>query len=260
MAAHPGRELRRARDFLARDLDAVEAAGEGWTGPLKVQAVGPWTLAASLELVTGHRVVRDHGAARDLIASLTEGLRLHVGELQRRLPGATLLLQLDEPSLPDVLGGRVPTPSGYGTVRAVEASVAEQGLREVLAVVDEGRRIVHSCAPDVPIALLRSAGADALSLDASLITAGDYDALGEAIDGGMAFWPGVLPSTDAAIRYEQAAATVTRIWSELGFAPSGLAGVVATPTCGLAGASPAYARRALGVLRDVGRSLRDASA
>src|SRR5207253_2839212 len=109
-----------ARDLLAWDLDATEAAAAGWTGPLKVQAVGPWTLAASLELATGHRVVRDHGAARDLTASLAEGLRLHLDELQRRVPGATLLMQLDEPSLPAVLGGRVPTPSGWGTVRAVE--------------------------------------------------------------------------------------------------------------------------------------------
>src|SRR5690242_8050660 len=29
LAAHPGRDLRRARDFLARDLDALEAQAAG---------------------------------------------------------------------------------------------------------------------------------------------------------------------------------------------------------------------------------------
>jgi hypothetical protein len=36
--------------------------------------------------------------------------------------------------------------------------------------------------------------------------------------------------------------------------------VVATPACGLAGATPAYARRVLSVLRNAGRWLRDAAA
>ena len=44
----PGRDLRRARDLLARDLDTAEELLAGYTGPLKVQATGPWTLAAGL--------------------------------------------------------------------------------------------------------------------------------------------------------------------------------------------------------------------
>jgi hypothetical protein len=50
------------------------------------------------------------------------------------------------------------------------------------------------------------------------------------------------------------------VWSELGFDPELLATtVVATPTCGFAGASPAYVRRALSLLRDVGRDSLDPS-
>ncbi|MCU1659255.1 MAG: hypothetical protein JWO57_3911, partial [Pseudonocardiales bacterium] len=49
-----------------------------------------------------------------------------------------------------------------------------------------------------------------------------------------------------------------RLWRTLGFPDSELAAsVVPTPACGLAGASPDYARRALSVLRDVGGRLRD---
>src|SRR3954464_13236407 len=41
-----GMDEGRARDFLARDLDALEEIAGDWTGPLKVQVIGPWTLAS----------------------------------------------------------------------------------------------------------------------------------------------------------------------------------------------------------------------
>jgi len=257
-AAHPGRDLRRALDFLSWDLDALENAATGYTGALKVQAAGPWTLAAALELATGHKVVSDPGAVRDLAESLTEGLRVHVAEVAKRVPGAQVVLQLDEPSLPAVLDGRIRTPSGYGTVRAVEAPVAEQVLRGVLAAAPEGARAVHCCAAGVPITLLRDAGADALAVDASQLTPAQYDPLGEAMDAGMSLWFGVLPTTDAPITLDTAREPIRRLWAELGFAPAELPlRLVPTPACGLAGATPAYARRVLSVLRDTGAWLRD---
>jgi hypothetical protein len=258
LTAHGGRDQRRSRDLLARDLDALEAQADGYVGALKLQAAGPWTLAAMLELPSGHKVVSDHGARRDLAASLAEGLRAHLGDVQRRVPGARLVLQLDEPGLPAVLGGRVPTPSGYGTVRSVEASIVEQALRDVLSVADEGGRVVHCCAGDLPIELLRDAGADALSIDASLLTTKQNDALGEAIDAGTSLWLGVLPSTDAPMTRDTARDAVNRFWSELGFAPGdAAASIVPTPACGLAGATPAYVRRVLASLRETGVALRD---
>jgi methionine synthase II (cobalamin-independent) len=260
-AAHPGRDLRRAHDFLAWDLDALETAADGWTGPLKLQAAGPWTLAASVELASGHRVVSDHGATRDLAESLADGLRAHLAEVAKRVPGARVVLQLDEPSLPAVLAGRVPTPSGYGTVRSVEPGVVEQTLRDVLAVADEGARVVHSCADDVPVGLLRAAGADAVSLDLTRLGPAAYDALGEAADAGVSLWLGVLPSTDARVTLDLGREPVRRLWAELGFARPELAErVVLTPTCGLAGATPAHARRVLSVLGDLGRWLADEAA
>jgi hypothetical protein len=258
LAAHDGRDVRRARDLLARDLDALEGAAEGYTGALKLQACGPWTLAANLELPSGHKVASDHGATRDLAESLTEGLGAHLDDVQRRVPNARLVLQLDEPSLPAVLGGRVPTPSGYGTVRAVEASVVEQTVRDVLSVAGDGGRVVHCCAADVPVPLLHDAGADAISIDAALLPRSAYDALGEAVDAGMALWLGVLPGTDSDVSLDQARNAVHTLWSALGFARSAAAdSVVVTPACGLAGASQGYVRRVLALLRDVSSALRD---
>jgi hypothetical protein len=117
---------------------------------------------------------------------------------------------------------------------------------------------VHCCAADAPIALLRGAGADAISLDASQTL--NNDALGEAAEAGTSLWLGVVPGTDATITLDTAREPVRRLWSVLGFGDEQLAPrVVPTPVCGLAGASPAYVRRALTVVRDVGRALRDLS-
>jgi Cobalamin-independent synthase, Catalytic domain len=259
LTAAPGRDQRAARDDLSRDLDALEETAAGYVGPLKLQVAGPWTLAASLELPSGHRLVTDHGATRDLIESLTEGLRTHLADVASRIPGATPVLQLDEPSLPAVLGGRVPTPSGYGTVRSVEPQIVGQALQDVLAVAPAGSRVVHCCAPDVPLGLLRSAGADALSVDAAFLTTADYDQLGEAVEEGVSLWLGVLP-TGSAPSLAAARDRLHDIWSELGFNRDQLAAsVVPTPACGLAGASPDQVRRTLAVLRDVGASLCDES-
>ena len=78
LASRPGRDLRKAQDLLSWDLDAFEERAEGYSGPLKVQLACPWTLAASVELPNGHRVLTDPGGQ----APLTE--------LEARLRGEPL--------------------------------------------------------------------------------------------------------------------------------------------------------------------------
>ena len=132
VAARPGRDHRRGVDLLRRDLDAFdEACAPARPGWVKVQAAGPWTLAAGVELHTGHRVLTDRGAVREFAASLAEGLRVHLAEVAART-GAAVLLQLDEPSLPAVLGGRLPTASGYGTVPRGAGAGVQELLRELI--------------------------------------------------------------------------------------------------------------------------------
>src|SRR5690606_1814710 len=130
--ARPGGDPRRTADLRERDLDALTDQATGYQGAFKLQVAGPWTLAANLELRTGGAVLRDPGAVADLTASLAEGLRHHVTEVGARVPGADLLVQLDEASLPAVLAGQVPTESGFSTLRAVERSVVTEALREVV--------------------------------------------------------------------------------------------------------------------------------
>jgi methionine synthase II (cobalamin-independent) len=255
---HPGRDTRRARSWLGEDLDALEEHTQGWTGPLKIQAVGPWTLAANVELHRGEKALADPGAVRDIAASLAEGLRLHLADLRRRVPGGQLLLQLDEPSLPAVLAAQVPTASGWQRLRAVDRQVAEETLRTLITTLGVPA-VVHCCAPDVPLALLRRAGASAISLDLSLLTERDDDEIGSAVENGTVFFAGVVPSAQAELSDPAGSVSGVRtLWRRLGLDPGLLAQhVVVTPTCGLAGASPAYARRALSHSVIAARSLTD---
>ncbi|MEU2394802.1 methionine synthase [Streptomyces sp. NPDC007369] len=254
----PGRDTRRSRSWLGEDLDALEEFTQGHEGKLKIQAVGPWTLAAALELHSGEAVLRDAGACRDLAASLAEGLRGHLADVRKRIPGAEVVLQFDEPSLSAVLRGRVRTASGYRTYRAVDRQVVEGALRELFAVHD-GEVIVHSCAPEVPFDLLRRAGAAGVSFDFSLLTEREDDALGEAVESGMKLFAGVVPGTDAPLSDPGGSVMgVRKLWRRLGLAPGALAeSVVVTPACGLAGASPAYARAVQAHCARAARSLAD---
>ncbi|MCX4814032.1 methionine synthase [Streptomyces sp. NBC_01239] len=255
----PGRDTKRAWAWLGEDLDALEEFTQGYEGPLKVQAVGPWTLAASLELRNGESALSDLGAGRDLAGSLAEGLRNHLADVQRRVPGAQIVLQLDEPSLMAVLRGHVRSASGYRTHRAVDRQLVEDTLREVVGVHGNGPVVVHSCAPDVPFALLRRAGAAGVSFDFSLLTERDDDVIGEAVEAGTRLFAGVVPGTDTALSDPAGSVMGVRtLWRRLGLRPGLLAeAVTITPSCGLAGASPEYARHALAHCVRAARSLAD---
>ncbi|HEY3609447.1 MAG TPA: methionine synthase [Pseudonocardiaceae bacterium] len=249
VAAHPGMDQRRAVDLLRRDLDSFQ---EVVRAPLvKIQVAGPWTLTAGIELMRGHRVLTDPGALREFTESLAEGLARHVAEVAART-GAGVIVQLDEPTLPTVLAGALRTPSGYGTV----AAVPESDARDLLATVIDAARsasghpvAVHCCADRPPIALLRDAGADLISLDATLLTGKDaLDEFGEAWDAGITMMLGLVPSTDppAPVTLLDVAKPVLRLVDRLGFDRAILADrAIPTPTCGLAGASTTWARRAM---------------
>ena len=67
VVARAGAVTRRAASLLDEDIDALEEAWEtaglrGSGRPVKVQAPGPITLAAQLELSNGHRAITDIGA------------------------------------------------------------------------------------------------------------------------------------------------------------------------------------------------------
>jgi hypothetical protein len=257
LTSRPGKDQRRTADLLERDLDQLSEQADGFTGTFKIQAAGPWTLAASLDLAIGGRVLRDLGAVRDLTDSLAEGLRRHVADVASRLPGATILLQLDEPSLPAVLAGHVPTESGFSAYRAVEGADAATGLRTVVQAVATPV-VVHCCAPDVPLQVVRDAGAAAVALDLDHVK--DLDPLGEAIEAGLGLLAGAAPTQappgGQAPTSGTTAQRVRTLWHRLSFGVDRLPRqVVVTPSCGLAGASGPYARAVMAACHDAARRL-----
>ncbi|GGF39869.1 hypothetical protein GCM10011519_11910 [Marmoricola endophyticus] len=251
-----GLDQRRARSLLAQDLDTVEDLGQGLEGPFKAQLCGPWTLAATLERPRGDRMLADHGARRDLAQAWAEAAASHVGDLRRRFPGVELLLQLDEPALPAVLAGSVPTASGFGRHRTVHPPEASEALGLVTAAVAAAGAtpLVHCCAAEVPSSLIRGAGALGLSIDVTRLAPESYDGVAAAVEAGEWVLLGVVDATDPA-RGDDRVPTerAERFLDMLGLAPAER--TVVTPTCGLAGASTSWARQALGQARATARRL-----
>ena len=262
LASRPGRDASRAASMLARDLDELEEAAQGWDGPLTVQACGPWPMAAAVELTRRRDpALADPGAVADLTGSLAEGVAAHVAEVRKRVPGATLVLQLDEPSLPAVLAGAVPSASGLNRITEVEGTTAAASLRTILSGAGVFS-IVHCCAPAAPVTVIAAAAAGAVSLDLSLLRRDEEDGLAEAVEAGLGVLAGATgiagparpPGRPPAPR--DVAQRVRELWHRIGQPPAAaIASVVITPSCGLAGTTPAGARQILARCREAARIL-----
>ena len=259
LAERPGRDLARARSMLASDLDELEEVLQGYEGPLKIQLCGPWTLAATLELTrTMNKALADPGAVADLTTSLAEGAAAHAADVARRVPGARLVVQFDEPALPSVVEGSVPSQSGMSRLAVIEADTARDRLSQVLSATP-GYTVVHCCATTVPFGIIRRAGADGLGFDLSQLRRGEEDAVGETAEAGLGLLTGAIPAVPAEPGERggarqtadpdgarETAERVLRLWRRVGLSLATAAEqAVITPACGLAGASPAQARAAL---------------
>ncbi|MET0473700.1 MAG: methionine synthase [Mycobacterium sp.] len=255
----PGRSsvVRRATSLLDEDVDALEEAWEraglrGGTRVVKVQAPGPITLAAHLELANGHRAITDAGAVRDLAGSLAEGVAAHRATVARRLD-AQVVVQFDEPSLPAALAGRLTGVSSFSPVHPVDETLAQSLLDECIATVG-GDVSLHCCAPDLPWKTLHRSALAAISVDVSTLAAADLDGIGEFVESGRVVQLGVVPTESPGRRpsMEEVAKAAATITDRLGFSRAVLRDRIGvTPACGLAGASPTWARAAVELVQKV---------
>ncbi|MBO0819878.1 MAG: methionine synthase [Nocardiopsaceae bacterium] len=257
VAERPGRDTRRARSYLSADLDAIEEVLDGYEGPLKLQVAGPWTLAATVEQPRSlNPALADPGLVADLTASLAEGIAVHVAEVAKRLPQATIAVQLDEPALPAVIAGTVPTASGLGRVRAPDEEILRERLRQVIAAA--GREsIVHCCGHEYPFRIIKGAGARALSVDISQLRTPDFDELAAGAEAGLGLLLGYPEKTELTNATAKAIAdSVAEVWHKMAQPPARCAEqVVITPACGLASSSPERARRTLKLVAEAARIL-----
>ncbi|MEW5808998.1 MAG: methionine synthase [Actinomycetota bacterium] len=261
IAAGRSAATRRAASLLDEDIDALEEAWEkaglrGGDRVVKVQAPGPVTLAAHLELGGGHRAITDSGAVRDLTASLAEGVSAHRAQLERRLQ-TTVVVQVDEPTLPAALAGRLAGVSSLNPVHPVDESVVTSLLDEIVAVVG-GEVALHCCAAEVPWELLRRSTIHAVLVDARALTAADLDGVGEFLESGRTVLLGAVPAQAPPARpdVEEVAKTVAAVTDRLGFPRTVLRDQVGvTPACGLAGSTVEWARRAVEMAQKVADGL-----
>ncbi|MBK8459618.1 MAG: hypothetical protein WAS07_03670 [Micropruina sp.] len=262
LAATSGMDQRRARATWRDDLEQLEEAAEGYSGPLRLSVAGPWTLAASLFRPLGGRVLADRSARVDLAQSLAEGLHQLIEDLTRRLPGAALTLQIDEPALPAVLVGGIPTEGGFFRHRSVDRADAVASLD---LLCDLGvPSVLHCCAPLGALSLRTGSlhvtrdddresatpGLAGLSLDQDLIT--DWDGLGEAVEQGLTLYLGCLPTSAGQVLGADALTRrVLAAVRPLELGPAMADRLVLTPACGLAGYSPRAVTSVFSVLARV---------
>lgn len=258
----PGKDFRRAASALSTDINIladVAGAEDMPAAELKVQLVGPLSLAAGLHLHNGERALLDYGARRDLADSLAAGAGRFLARVAAAAPGARLVVQLDEPDIAAILAGAIPTSSGYRTLRAVPASEAREAWRVVTAALRAaGAAEVVVAVPEIeaPFQQILSAGADGIAVPVKALTFRQWEHLAGAVEAGHRLWLGALEVSGMQLQSTAAAVeSVWRPWRELGLPASGLASLRVTPSAGLAGHTPAQATAVLGRITQVADGL-----
>lgn len=262
IAARRSSAVRRAVSLLDEDLDALEEAWEiaglrGGGRVVKVQAPGPVSLAAQLELANGHRVITDAGAFRDVATSLAEGVAQHRATVAHRLQ-TTVAVQFDEPSLPAAVAGALSGVTSLSPVAALEESTVTAMLDTCVAAAGPDV-VVHSCAAGMPWKALHDSGIDAVSVDMATLAADDLDGIGAFVDSGRTVLLGVVTSTEVTPKpsVELIAKSVASFTDRLGFPRTVLhTGIGVTPACGLAGATAQWARTAVELAQRTSDALR----
>lgn len=258
----PGKDFRRAASALATDINVLaDVAGteDRPAAEIKVQLVGPLSLAAGLHLHNGERALIDYGARRDLAASLAAGVGRYLSRVAAAVPGARLVVQIDEPDIAAVLAGTIPTSSGYRTLRAVPSSEARESWRVVLdALRAAGAAEIVISVPEIeaPFEQILAAGADGIAVPLRALTSRQWEQLAGAAEAGKRLWIGALNVAGESLpRAADCVDAVWRPWRQLGLSPEGVSTIRLTPSSGLAGHTPAQATAVLGRLTQVADGL-----
>ncbi|MDU0478453.1 hypothetical protein QVA66_04265 [Staphylococcus chromogenes] len=204
---------RRVWDRLEADLDSCEEVWGTSVDQVKVSVVGPWTLAAVLELPNGHRLITDRGALRDIREGLAHGVAEHVADVRRRF-GGEVLVQVDEPLLGPVMRGELPGSHKWETIAAVPEPELFTG------------DILHLAEP------LWELDTPALFVDHELIRGTrNLDGFGAMVSRGVRAGLGIKPALidDLGENPRACAIDLAHLWDELGLARELLAQVDVYP-------------------------------
>ncbi|WP_159707556.1 hypothetical protein [Arthrobacter sp. 18067] len=260
----PGKDAQRARSALSTDINIladVAGAEDVSAAELKIQLLGPMSLAANLHLHNGERALLDYGARRDIAESLAAGVADHVRRVSAAVPGAGIVVQVDEPDIASVMAGTIPTASGYRTLRSVageEVTAAWRLVIEALKAAGVVEAVVSVPEIEAPIERILAAGADGVAVPLRALTTRQWEQLAAAVESGKRVWAGALHINDPQGRLPRASDVVESIWKpwrQLGLPASGLAGLRVTPSSGLADFKPSAAKDVLKKLTQVADGL-----
>jgi hypothetical protein len=260
----PGKDLRRAKSALATDINVLaDVAGseESSAEELKIQLRGPLSLAAGLYLHNGERALLDYGARRDIAESLAAGVAEHVSRVRAAVPGAGIVVQLDEPDISSVLAGTIPTASGYRTLRSIPGEEVTGSWRlviDAMRAAGVAETVVSVPEIEAPIQQILSSGADGVALPLKALTTRQWEQIATAVEAGKRLWAGALPIDNPRATLPRTAElvdTVWRPWRQVGLPASSLGAVRVTPSDGLAGFSPSGAKEVLNRLTQIADGL-----
>ncbi len=250
-----GADERRSQGAMSHSVDAFHEIFDGFEGRIKIQVAGPLTLAALLETSRAGAILSDEIATKDVAQSLAYGVELMVADLRRRLPGVTsIVVQLDEPLITQIMRGAIKSASGFGRIRIPSQ---DEVISLIALFARDNELVMHSCAESVPIELIGRTAVNALSLDATLVGRAEYDLLAELDDRGKSIWFGILGGVDGHLPPVSTTVTfVQNLARNIGLPPGGVA---LTHRCGLAGASPHYVQKSTKHLSEVSQELQERS-
>ena len=258
----PGKDFRRAASALSTDINVLAdvAGAEDTQAPeIKLQLLGPLSLAAGLHLHNGERALIDYGARRDIAASLAAGVGGYLARVSGAVPGARLVVQFDEPDIAAVLAGSIPTSSGYRTLRAVggqEATESWQVVIEALRAAGAAEIVVSVPEIEAPIDRIIAAGADGVAVPLKALTTRQWEQLATTVEAGKRIWAGALDISHGTLpKVADVVESVWRPWHQLGLQASSLGSIRVTPSAGLAGHTPATATAVLARLTQVADGL-----
>lgn len=282
LVARPGADHQRASALLSSDVDTLaevrgERAEQGrLPGALQLELLGPVSLAAQLHLPSGEKVLIDHGARRDLAASLALGAASHLQHVLRSVRPEALTVTVLEPQYRRVRTGGVPTVSGYQTIRALPRDETRQLLGSFIAVLREAGAdevildLGDTAQPEhIEDFHARSATrADGFALPVHRAQAADWERTAELVESGARVLVSLLRPDEPAQRtlpeVSQLAARLAQPWQELGMPASSLAAFVLTPYGArhrhqMAGLREAGALRTLNRLHETAEALTEQS-
>ena len=257
----PGMDERRARSYLAQDLDQLEEHGRRLRRAGEAPGLRAVDRGCGAAPAPGRAGALRRGRAARPGRVADRGRARARGRPAPAPAGAEPVLQLDEPTLPAVLHGAIRSTSGARSYAPVPRRRRESVLRrpDRRGRRPRGRALLRP-APAGLAAARRPAPRGSRSTSRSSRRTSTTSSA-TAVEDGVALLAGLVPAVPAAgQRLSDPAATVEpvrRLWHRLGLAPESLRTVVVTPTCGMAGADPGHAVRALRLAVACARQLAD---